>query len=133
MTSKYLNSFALKGLNKVGDIFLPGMDEFPSFSKLGCANFIDQVVEDLPPSDRDGVGILFMVFYFLPGFLLKWLFGYFERVHNTDVMAGSIIRMVRLGVRGIIYSLYYSGWKGPGYSGKAPLDIIGYQLNIIRD
>lgn len=133
MSSKYLNSVALKGLNKVGDILIPGLDDFPSFSQLGCSEHVDLVVEDLPPSDRDGVGILFAVFYFLPGFLLRSLFGFLEKVAVKDVLGGSLFRMIRLGVRGIIFSLYYSGWKGSAYSGKMPLDIIGYQLTIVRD
>ncbi len=133
MSSKYLNSLALKGLNKVGDILLPGFEEFPSFSQLGCAAYVDRVVEDLPPSDRDGVGLLFMVFYFLPVFLLRGLFNFLERVADTDMPGGGLLRMIRLGVRGIVFSLYYSGWTGPGYSGPAPLDIIGFQLNVIRD
>lgn len=133
MSSKYLNSIALKGLNKVGDVLIPGLEEFPSFSQLGCAVHVDKVVEDLPPDDRGDVGLLFMVFFFVPAFVLKWLFGYFERVAEKDVPAGDLMRMVRLGVRGIVFSLYYSGWSGPGYNGPAPLDIIGFQLNVIRD
>lgn len=133
MSSKYLNSFALKGLNKVGDILIPGLDDFPSFSRLGCAVHVDKVVEDLPPNDRSDVGLLFTVFYFLPSFILKALFSYFERVQEKDVLGGDLIRMVRLGVRGIVFSLYYSGWVGPDYAGKAPLDIIDFKLTVIRD
>jgi len=133
MSSKYLNSLALKGLNKVGNILVPGFEEFPSFSQLGCAEFVDRIVEDLPPSDRDGVGILFMVFYFVPAFMLRGLFSFMERHANNDVLGGDILRMIRMGVRGIVFSLYYSGWSAPGYSGKSPLDIIGYQPTIIRD
>jgi hypothetical protein len=133
MKSKYLNSLALKGLNKVGDILVPGFEELPAFSSLGCSEHVDRIVEDLPPSDRDGVGILFMVFYFVPAFILRGLFGFMERNADKDILGGDIFRMIRMGVRGIVFSLYYSGWTGTAYSGKSPLDIIGYQLTVIRD
>jgi len=133
MNSKYLKPLALKGLIKVGNIYLPGHDEFPSFSRLGCADFIDRVLEDVPESDRDGLALLFTVFNFLPAFFLRGFFNFLEWAGNRDLPAGAIFRQIRMGMRGIVYSLYYSGWKGNGFSGKAPLEILDYQLNVVRD
>ena len=131
--SKYMGSLGLRGLSKVGDILIPAGDGWPSFSQLGCAEHVDRVVEDLPPSDRDGVGLLFGVFYFVPGFLLVMLFNFLERNHAGDIFLGSVLRQIRMGVRGIVYSLYYSGWKGAAFSGKSPLELMDFKLTVIRD
>jgi len=133
MTSKYLGPLALKGLNKVGDVFLPGFEEFPSFSQLGCVESVDLVLEDLPADDRGSVAILLSVFYFLPSPFLKIIFIFFDWSENKPIpLLGSIFRQIRLGIRGILFSLYYSGWKGQSYSGKTPHEILGYSLNVIR-
>ena len=133
MNAKYMNSVGLRGLNKVGDILIPALDNYPSFSQLGCAEHVDKVVEDLPPSDRDGVGLLFGLFYFVPAFLLRALFNFLEKNHNKDIMLGAILRQIRMGVRGIVYSLYYSGWKGSAYTGPSPLELMDFQLTVLRD
>ena len=133
MSAKYMNSLGLRGLNKVGDILIPALDNYPSFSQLGCAEHVDRVVEDLPPSDRDGVGLLFGLFYFLPGFFIVGLLNFLERNHTGNLPLGPILRQIRMGVRGIVYSLYYSGWKGSSYSGQTPLELMDFKLTVIRD
>ncbi len=133
MSSKFLNPLALKGLNKIGDIFIPESDGLPSFSQLGCSDFIDRVIADLPASDRDGLNILFSLFYILPKFLLIGLFNFLEWIGNRPVPAGFILRQIRIGVRGIVFSLYYSGWKSDRFTGQAPLEVLDYKLTVIRD
>ena len=133
MSAKYMNSFALKGLNKIGDILIPEFDGYPSFSQLGCAEHVDKVVEDLPPSDRDGVRLLFGLFYILPVFFLRGLLNFLEKNNTKEIPLAPLLRQVRMGVRGIVYSLYYSGWKGSSYEGKTPLELMDFSLKVIRD
>ena len=128
-----MNGLGVKGLNKVGDILIPSLDGWPSFSQLGCAEHVDRVVEDLPISDRDGVGLLFGLFFFLPEFFIVGLLNFLERNHAGNLPAGAILRQIRMGVRGIVYSLYYSGWKGSSYSGQSPLELMDFKLTVIRD
>lgn len=133
MNSKYLTPAAIKGLNKIGNIYMPDYDGFPSFTRLGCAESVDRVLEDIPASDREGLGLLFTLFSFTPSFLLGFFFSILERVGNRPFMGGSAFRQIRFGVRGILFSLYYSGWHGEGYSGKTPIEILDCSLTILRN
>ena len=46
--SLYLSQFELCGLNKVGDLVVPGGYGFPSFSETGCVNHVDDVMAATP-------------------------------------------------------------------------------------
>jgi hypothetical protein len=37
---------------------------------------------------------------------------------------------VRLGLRGVVFSLYYSGRAGPSYDGPGPLEILPYRVGV---
>jgi len=130
MKSRFFSSLALKGINKVGDAFIPGDGEFPSFSELGVVEHVDQIAEDIPPGDLDGLKILFAVFGVLPGFLLKMLFIHLEWHFKTGFMMTSLSRQIRFGMRGIVFSLYYSGLKGSQYKKPDPLQLLGFELNV---
>lgn len=40
------------------------------------------------------------------------------------------LRVVRMGLRGIVLSLYYSGGSGPSYDGPGPLDVLSYRVGV---
>jgi hypothetical protein len=40
------------------------------------------------------------------------------------------LRVLRLGLRGIVLSLYYSGSAGPSYDGPGPLDVLSYRVEV---
>ena len=44
--SRYLNARQRLGLDRLGDALLPGDDEFPSFSRLGCGEHVDKLLAD---------------------------------------------------------------------------------------
>ena len=45
-------------------------------------------------------------------------------------LGGSPLRAVRMGLRGIVLSLYYSGGSGPSYVGPGPLDVLSYRVGV---
>ena len=51
MASTYLSNSAIKGLTRIGDILVPGNDEFPSFSAFMCMDHIDGLVSYAPADD----------------------------------------------------------------------------------
>ncbi|MCM0607250.1 MAG: hypothetical protein KA715_14265 [Xanthomonadaceae bacterium] len=132
MSSKYFGAIALSGVNKVGQAYCPGDDEFPSFKNLGVVEFVDRVAEEIPEGDRGGLGIIFTLFGLMPQFLVTSIFKFLEWSWKKDVAQNLITRQIRLGLRGIAFSLYYSGLKGSQYQGKTPVELIGFSLNVVR-
>lgn len=126
VTSDYLNKREIKGLIKLGDIICPKNNEFPSFSELGCIEYVDDAVGNLDPYDRNDLKLFLKIASILPKFMLKFVM----IMINRPFIA--LLRMGNIGIKGIIYSLYYSGKQGSSYTGKSIFDIINYKVNIVR-
>ncbi|MEK6578461.1 MAG: hypothetical protein AABZ55_04480 [Bdellovibrionota bacterium] len=120
--SKHLNSRQLIGLRKIGDILAPGDGEFPSFSNLACEREVDRVLDCMPMQDVSDLKMLLSVVSFVPFFWLKWKLHAVEWMWERGIPIGSLGRMIRLGFRGLVYSLYYSGGK--------PYEVMGYNVGV---
>ena len=130
--SAYLSPRALRGLNRIGDIICPRHEEYPAFSELGCIVHVDRVVENAPPDDVKQLDSFLALMATMPTFVLRfvvWLAGTGDAWPDA---IGSQLRLLGLGLRSVVITLYYSGEKGPDYAGRTPHEIIGFRLNAIR-
>lgn len=130
--SQYFSNRALKGLNRIGDILVPRNGEFPSFSEFCGANHIDDIVAYAPASDIKDLGLLLAILSFMPTFVLRWIAGKMETSQQNDGPLGFIFRQLDFGLRGLVFSCYYST-KPTTYQGKAPLDLIGFEVTRVED
>lgn len=128
--SKHFGSLQLKSLNKLGDILIPGDHEFPSFSKLGCVEHFDRIADYMPEGDRNDLKLLLTVFYFIPKPLLGFKMRVLEWMFDHDVPMPGVFRLIRLGVRGLVMSLYYSGATGDAYREKTPDALLDFSVNV---
>ena len=124
--SEYLSKRHIKGLLKLGDVVCPKNGEFPSFSQLGCIQYVDEAVGNLDPYDLNDLKLFLKIASFLPKFMLKFVMILINRPFMT------LLRMGNIGLKGIVYSLYYSGKQGDNYQGKPIFDIINYHVNVVR-
>ncbi|MEK6553714.1 MAG: hypothetical protein AABZ31_00605 [Bdellovibrionota bacterium] len=131
-TSQFLGARQIGVFNRIGDIYCPANAPFPAFSELGAIEHIDLVITDLPDQDRNDLGLLLTVLSFMPTFVLTFLVATLERATRWPAFIAMPFLLVRFGLRGIIFSLYYSGLKGAAYGGAVPTDIVGYQPTMIR-
>jgi hypothetical protein len=68
----------------------------------------------------------------MPGFGVQQLLKLAERsprMNDANPLAPTL-RFLRLGLRGLVLSLYYSGRTGAAYDGPSPLDVIGYDVGV---
>jgi aldehyde dehydrogenase (NAD+) len=109
MRPETLTAGQLAGLLKVGDLMVPGDGDLPSFSASGCAQHADRMFAHMNASDRDGLTLLLGVFRFLPGIVLRAILRLTDkhRAFPEPIAAG--LRMVGMGVKGAVMTLYYSG------------------------
>lgn len=106
--SQWLSPKATRGLEKAGDALVPGTEGLPSFSASGLIRDADRVLNFLPEADRKGLLELAEVFASLPRWAiaaLLWLAGHADRFPD---FLGSLLRQLDLGVKGFLYTLYYS-------------------------
>ncbi len=133
MKSEYFNQAALKGLNRIGDILIPGGGDFPSFSEFNCIEHVDDLLAYAPPEDVKDLGMVLMLLSYLPKSLLLRLVKSLAKAPDKKGGLGILFRQLNLGIRGIVFSLYYSEKPGQGYTGTDPEKLIGFTLNRVRD
>lgn len=129
-STRHLKSGAFRGLQKLGDAMCPGDGEFPSFSRLGCAEHVDVILDEMPAADRDQLKTLLAVLSYVPIFGIAGLIALLEKTSELPGPLGVGVRFLRMGLRGLIMTLYYSGNRGASYEGPTPLDIVGYHVSV---
>jgi hypothetical protein len=124
-----LNRRSVEALNRLGDIMLPKNGEFPSFSETGCVEHVDKILEMAPPDDVKSLNGLLYILSFKPAFVLRWIVGKIENHDNLPEFLAAIFRELDFGLRGVIFTLYYSGETGTSYKGKTVNEIIRFEIN----
>ncbi len=129
--SRYFTQRQLAGLIKVGDVILPGTDAFPSFSRTGCIEHVDRMAAYLADDDLSGLRLLLGLLRFAPKWLIRLLMTACTKNAPVPGFAGSALRTIDIGIKGMVMSLYYSNLTGADYKGKRIFDIIGWNARLV--
>ena len=111
-------------------MLIPGDEELPSFSRLGCVVHVDRLLDYTPADDLRELQSVLTVMSFLPHFLVAALLHWLEAGLWPPGPWASPMRVLRIGLRGIVLSLYYSGGAGPSYDGLGPLEVLSYRVGV---
>src|SRR5262249_29421408 len=122
--SRHLGPRQLRALEVIGDILVPGDEDLPSFSHLGCVAHVDRLLDFLPDEDLRGLQGLLTSASVVPRPLVAGLLHWLEAGLWPPGPWAAPLRVVRLGLRGVVLALYYSGGAGPSYDGPGPLDVV---------
>ncbi len=128
MTSHWLSPAQLAGLVKVGDVLVPGEGDLPSLSASNCAAAADRLFAHMAPGDRDAVRRLLTVFRWLPRPVLHAIFWLTSRHRVAPEPIARALRLVNLGVKGIVMTLY---WSDVG-EGRSVHEAIGWDPRIVE-
>ncbi len=127
--SRFLSPIALAGLNRLGDVLVPGDNDLPSFSGSGAANEVDRMLAGMYADDRRGVTFLLTLFGLLPRFLVRAIYALAERGQSLGGPLGAPFRMINLGTKGVVMTLY---WSDVAEASRAH-DAIGFDARVVRD
>lgn len=133
MTSKYFSKSALRALSRLGDMMIPRNGEFPSFTEFGGLEHIDTLAAYAPADDMKDLNMALSILAFMPGFVLRWLLKMMEKAPENNGPLGPVFRQLDFGLRGLLFSCYYTDKVGSNYTGPKPLDIINYSITRIED
>ncbi len=126
-----LSNREIRALNRIGDVMVPGDDELPAFSETGCAVHAGELLAFAPPEDVGQLRLLLRILSFMPGFVLRFLVRKMERQDGLPDFLAVLFRQLDFAFRGIVFSLYYSEKVSETYSGKTPLEQIGYRIQRV--
>lgn len=133
MKSAYLSLRQLDALQRVGNLLVPGVGKLPSFSETDSLSFVDEILRETPEPDVKDLAILLTALSFLPDVAINWLVGLAQRADSFPGLIGGQLRLLNLGLRGVIFSLYYSGKIGSQANSASPLQAIGFELVCIAE
>lgn len=127
------NNQAVKGIKRIGDVFLPGNQEFPSYSQAGGTYKLNDIIKYAPGEDIEALNLVLMIFSITPKFILKGLVKLMGNATENGKLGliPTTLRQLDLGLRGILYSTYYGEFTNPQYKGKSPMELLDYKPNRI--
>lgn len=131
--SAYFGWRALRTLERIGDLMLPGDGGLPSFSATGCLGYVDDLLAYMTPGDRASLRLLLQVLSVFPDGGLRAFLRLLGLSARLPAALGAPLRLIELGLKGLIMNLYYSNKTGPEYTGVRPFDVLGFDLTRIRD
>ncbi|MCC6488784.1 MAG: hypothetical protein IT364_14895 [Candidatus Hydrogenedentes bacterium] len=129
--SQILGPRAVRALERLGDIIVPRVGSLPAFSELGCVEHVDSVLAYAPREDVASLKNLLDILYFVPDSLLKLLICAMAKPEKWPAFVATNLRLLDMGVRGVVLSLYYSGRTGATYEGPTPHELMGYEIRRI--
>ena len=128
--SKYFSRGQLKGLEKAGDVLLPGTRTMPSFSDTGSICHMDRMAAYLSEDDLSGLKLLLTLFRWMPRWKIRLLFKLCGRSRRMPGILGAGLRMIDIGVKGAVFSPYYANLTAPGYQGPRVHDAIDWHPKL---
>jgi hypothetical protein len=131
-TSRYLTSKELRALERLGDLLFPRYGEFPSFSELGCVAYVDDILKNAPESELNQLKGFLGFLAYMPTAVLRAVLWFARNAHRFPEPLATQARLMDLGLRGALVTLYFSGKHAPRYSGPTTLQLIGYTPNIVK-
>ncbi len=114
MASVYLSDRALGTLTRLGNILCPGSQRLPRFEASGCVVEVDGLLQASPEQDRTDLQTLLWCLSWMPDPVLRGLLGLSARWPTFPAPIQTPLRMLDLGLRGVVFSLYYSGLGAAG-------------------
>lgn len=128
-----LTPLEYQGVQKLGDFMIPGTDRLPKFSKTGCAEHIDRILNFMPALDLKDLKMFLSILGRSPNALIVMIWPFFRLMSLFPHPLGTPFRKLLLGTKGLIMSLYYSGSTSASYTGKKPLDCLGYSVKVFTE
>ncbi len=127
-----LSPRAKKALIRIGDMMIPKNGEFPSFSETGAIGHIDELTAYAPESDIKDLSMVLSILSIKPDFVLRWIVRKMDNSQNSNGVLAPVFRQLNFGLRGLLFSCYYSEKMGASFKGKKPLDVIGFEINRVE-
>jgi hypothetical protein len=105
--SRHLNQSQIHAIVKVGDCLCPGDGALPAFGKTNCVAQVDRILDYMPQADLGDLKMLLSILAVFPRFFLGLMFRMLEASPALPGPIGAVLRQIRIGMRGLIMSLYY--------------------------
>lgn len=101
------------GLNKLGDVVIPGDRELPRFSETELAKHYPRMISYMEQDDIKALKLVLGLFAFTPKFIINLILKISEKARGEGLIASNL-RLINTGFKGVIFTLYYSNLEATG-------------------
>lgn len=98
----------LKGVEKLGRVVMPDDSDFPTFSDIGAEKYLNRMLDYMYEDDRSAILVILKLFSIMPLFKIRWTMSLIESCAKWKGMPGAPFRMLRIALKGLIFTVYYS-------------------------
>lgn len=98
----------LKGVEKLGRVVMPENNDFPAFSDIGAEKYLNRMIDYMYEDDRSAILVILKLFSIMPLFKIRWTMSLIESGAKWKGMPGAPFRMLRIALKGLIFTVYYS-------------------------
>ncbi len=130
MDSRFLASAELREIDRIGDILIPGDRMMPRFSECTLSAHADRMLLFLPKAEVIRLRLLLRFSRLLPCFALRLLLRATTLDRFLPLFAASRLRKLEMGLRGLVFSLYYSFLDTPSGCGCRIQEAIGWDAAV---
>lgn len=106
--SKHFSKHQIKGIMKAGDVLVPEEAGFRKFSATPFIQEVDRMADYMTDEDRSGFAFLMGLFAVLPTPIVSAILRLASASQNGSSPLTAPLRLINIGVKGVIYTLYYS-------------------------
>ena len=97
-----------RGLERLGNILIPGDRDLPSFSEANVAPEAARMLPYMHEADRSSLLLLLTVCSRLPKVLVRALVAAAAGWRRAPEPIAGLLRMANIGIKGVVHSLYWS-------------------------
>lgn len=94
---------------RVGRVLIPGNAALPRYDYCGVVKQVPSILAASAEADEESLRVVVLLLGVLPLVLIKALLTCFNHWAYRTQRAGSLLRQLMIGIKGVIYTSYYSG------------------------
>lgn len=103
-----LSKAHLKGIEKLGRVVIPDNIDFPPFKELQAEKYLNRMIDYMYDDDKSAILLILKLFSIIPLFKIRWTMSLIEKGSKWKGMTGAPFRMLQIGLKGLIFTIYYS-------------------------
>ena len=128
-----LSPTALRGLERLGNVIIPGDGDFPSYTDSGCIQHVNEIASLAPEDDIQALGMLLSILAIVPTFCLRMLCAMMMKANTYPEFMAVPLRQLNIGLRGLIVSPYFGNLTAEDFKGTTPHEAMGFELTRLKD
>jgi len=104
-----LSRMEQRSWQRVGKVLVPGNDHLPPYDYTNAVQWVPEILAASGQEDEESIRWVVVLMGLLPLFAIAWMLKLVSVVAYKTGPVGALPRLLMIGIKGVIYTSYYSG------------------------